>query len=122
MSVKLDEFIGKFGSEEIQGAEIKLAGSLDYYIVQKHGKKTDLYVDKETEYPEDPPVRESVEMLIMTETTGGTAKFGSDGGLCTITKYEHKKEAELVKHLKDIKKITKYINFEEVSEIIYETT
>ena len=118
-SVRTEEFIEKFKGEKIKGAEIKLGDSLDYYIVQKHGKKTDLYIDKEVEHPEDPPVR-TEDVMVQPEPIGGTTEFGTSRGLLTVTRYPHKKEAELVKHMKDIEDIKKYIDFEKVSEVIYE--
>ncbi len=120
MAVKIDEFIGRFKEKEVQSAEIRLTDTLDYYIVQKHDGKVDLYTDREMEYKDDLPLRKSKEVIGQEEPMGITTEFGSIRGLFSITKHPHRKEAELVKHLKNIEDIGRYIDFESVSEVIYE--
>ena len=60
------------------------------------------------------------DVMVQPEPIGGTTEFGTSRGLLTVTRYPHKKEAELVKYMKDIEDIKKYIDFEKVSEVIYE--
>jgi len=116
MSVEAAVFIEKFKNKEINGAEIKLTDSLNYYIVQKHGEKTELYMDIDLEYPEEPPLKKEQEMSIQPL---GLTEFGMGKGVLTSIRKQHEKKAELVKVLKEIEEIEKYIDFNRVSEIVY---
>lgn len=120
MGVDKREFIERFQLTEIKGAEIRLLDSQDYYIVQKHGDKTDLYVDREAEYPEDPAPERKAEVINQSGPVGGATEFGGVRGFFSVRRYPQRKEAELVKHLRDIEDIGKYIEFKKVCEIIYE--
>lgn len=116
MSLKASEFIEKFKGNKVVGAEIKIVDTLDYYILQKHGKKTDLYTDRDVEYPEEPPLNKEKEVLIKPM---GVSELGMGKGVFTLAKKSHRKKSELIKTLKNIEEIEKYIDFTKVSKVIY---
>lgn len=119
MSVEVGTFLEKFKDAGIESAEIKITDSPYYYIVQKEDEKAELYRDREVEYPEE-PVNTEEEGIMMPPDTFGVTQLNQSVGVFTLKKHHDKKKAELVKVLKDIDTIKEYIEFENVSEIIYE--
>ena len=111
MLVEIGDFLEKFSSLEVESAELKMKSSPYYYIVQKYKGKVDLYLDREVDYLEEPvDLEKEGSMLIPNKL-----------GVFTLRRYHAKKEVELVKHMKNIEDIKKYVDFKDISEVIYES-
>lgn len=110
MLVEIGTFLEKFNNLEVESAELKMKSSPYYYIVQKSKGKADLYLDREVEYQEDPVDFEKEGSMLIPNKVG----------VFTLRRHHAKKEAELVKHMENIEDIKKYVDFEDISEVIYE--
>ena len=119
MSVEVGTFMEKFKDAEIESAEIKISDSPYYYIIQKRDEKAQLYLDREAEYPEE-TVDADDKGIILPPDTLGITQLNQSVGIFTLKKHHDKYKAELIKEFKDLSNIEKYIEFENVSEIIYE--